>query len=181
MPLVYRLPSSVSTIPCHLLFTASYVRRGQVTAGRCYNTSATSSSADLPLEGVRVLELGQLIAGLFAGQLLGYDFWKQPTSIFNLILFIFGLIFVGMFYSHFGAEVVKVEPPKVGDPLRIWRELDIDGTSPWFRSSGRNKKCVTIDMRQEKGRQLSPTSPIHIFLISSSFGEQIGKEARRQE
>jgi hypothetical protein len=53
---------------------------------------------------------------------------------------------------HFGAEIIKVEPPKSGDPLRVWREVDVDGTSPWFRSIGRNKKSVTIDMRKEEGR-----------------------------
>ncbi|KAH9174451.1 CoA-transferase family III [Lactarius sanguifluus] len=83
-------------------------------------------STGLPLSGVRVLELGQLIAGPFAGQLLG----------------------------HFGAEIIKVEPPNTGDPLRGWRELDVDGTSPWFRSLARNKKSVSIDMRQEEGRAL---------------------------
>lgn len=54
--------------------------------------------------------------------------------------------------SHFGAEVIKVEPPLTGDPLRVWRELDVDGTSPWFRSLGRNKKSVTIDLRKDEGR-----------------------------
>ena len=54
---------------------------------------------------------------------------------------------------HFGAEVIKVEPPNTGDPLRVWRELDVDGTSPWFRSLGRNKKSVTIDLRKEEGRR----------------------------
>ncbi|KAH9042890.1 L-carnitine dehydratase/bile acid-inducible protein F [Lactarius deliciosus] len=83
-------------------------------------------STGLPLSGVRVLELGQLIAGPFAGQLLG----------------------------HFGAEIIKVEPPNTGDPLRGWRELDVDGTSPWFRSLARNKKSVSIDMRKEEGRAL---------------------------
>lgn len=53
---------------------------------------------------------------------------------------------------HFGAEIIKVEPPRSGDPLRVWRELDVDGTSPWFRSLARNKKSVTIDMRKEEGR-----------------------------
>lgn len=53
---------------------------------------------------------------------------------------------------HFGAEIIKVEPPRGGDPLRVWRELDVDGTSPWFRSLARNKKSVTIDMRKEEGR-----------------------------
>ncbi|KAH6910228.1 L-carnitine dehydratase/bile acid-inducible protein F [Coprinopsis sp. MPI-PUGE-AT-0042] len=94
------------------------------------NSSTISSDSDgrddLPLSGVRVLEMGQLIAGPFAGQLLG----------------------------QFGAEVIKIEPPKIGDPLRVWRELDQDGTSPWFRSMGRNKKSVTIDLRQLEGREL---------------------------
>ena len=54
---------------------------------------------------------------------------------------------------HFGAEVIKVEPPHTGDALRVWRELDVDGTGPWFRSLARNKKSVTIDMRKEEGRQ----------------------------
>lgn len=54
---------------------------------------------------------------------------------------------------HFGAEVIKVEPPSTGDPLRVWRELDIDGTSPWFRSLARNKKSIAIDMRKQEGRE----------------------------
>ena len=54
---------------------------------------------------------------------------------------------------HFGAEVIKVEPPNVGDPLRVWRELDVDGVSPWWRSIARNKKSVAIDMRKEEGRK----------------------------
>lgn len=56
-------------------------------------------------------------------------------------------------FSHYGAEVIKVEPPNVGDPLRVWRERDIDGVSPWWRSIARNKKSVTIDMRKEEGRR----------------------------
>ena len=68
-----------------------------------------------PLDGVRVLEIGQLLAGPFAGCILAY----------------------------FGAEVIKVEPPDKGDPLRVWRILD-NGTSLWWRSLGRNKKCITM-------------------------------------
>jgi crotonobetainyl-CoA:carnitine CoA-transferase CaiB-like acyl-CoA transferase len=63
---------------------------------------------------------------------------------------------------HFGAEVIKIEPPNGGDPLRVWRELDVDGTSPWFRSIGRNKKSVTIDMRKEEGRAC-------VFLLTIPF------------
>lgn len=79
-----------------------------------------------PLDGIRVLEVGQLLAGPFAGSMLAY----------------------------YGAEVIKVEPPGSGDPLRQWRELDKDGTSWWWRSLGRNKKCVTADLRSEEGRGL---------------------------
>ncbi len=82
-------------------------------------------SAKLPLEGVRVLELGQLIAGPFTGfQLAG-----------------------------FGAEVIKVEPPGTGDPMRIWRKLD-GGTSLWWYSLSRNKKSITLDLRAPEGREL---------------------------
>jgi crotonobetainyl-CoA:carnitine CoA-transferase CaiB-like acyl-CoA transferase len=85
------------------------------------------SKRSAPLAGVKVLELGQLIAGPFCGQLL----------------------------AHFGADVIKVEPPGAGDPLRVWRELDEDGVSPWFRSLARNKRSVTLDLRQEKGREIA--------------------------
>jgi crotonobetainyl-CoA:carnitine CoA-transferase CaiB-like acyl-CoA transferase len=64
--------------------------------------------------------------------------------------------------------VIKVEPPKVGDPLRVWRELDVDGTSPWFRSMGRNKKSVAIDMRTEEGRQYVFESAYQSKAYSSS-------------
>jgi len=79
-----------------------------------------------PLDGIRVLEVGQLLAGPFAGSILGY----------------------------YGAEVIKVEPPGSGDPLRKWRILDDDGTSFWWRSIGRNKKCITADLRKDEGREL---------------------------
>ncbi|TFK26293.1 L-carnitine dehydratase/bile acid-inducible protein F [Coprinopsis marcescibilis] len=109
---------------CRVALTRSSTR---ATVHRTLSTSSTDNVGDnLPLSGIRVLEMGQLIAGPFAGQLLG----------------------------QFGAEVIKVEPPKTGDPLRVWRELDTDGTSPWFRSIGRNKKSVTIDLRQLEGREL---------------------------
>ncbi len=85
----------------------------------------SETAAKRPLEGIRVLELGQLIAGPFAGCVLGY----------------------------FGAEVVKVEPPGGGDPLRNWRVLR-NGTSLWWRSIARNKKCITLNLRAPRGRQL---------------------------
>ena len=79
-----------------------------------------------PLDGIKVLEVGQLLAGPFVGCLLGY----------------------------YGAEVIKVEPPGEGDPIRKWRVLDENGTSYWWRSLARNKKCITADLRQPEGREL---------------------------
>jgi len=75
-----------------------------------------------PLQGYRVIELGQLLAGPFAGCMLGY----------------------------FGAEVIKIEPPAGGDPIRRWREMQGD-TSLWWRSIARNKKSVTVDLKSDKG------------------------------
>ena len=75
------------------------------------------------LQGIRVLELGQLIAGPFAGKTL----------------------------ADFGADVVKIEPPGSGDPLRGWRMLH-NGTSVWWEAQSRNKKSVCIDLRKEQGR-----------------------------
>lgn len=87
----------------------------------------SQNSLSRPLDGVRVIEVGQLIAGPFCASMLAY----------------------------FGAEVIKIEPPKGGDPIRGWRALDESGTSFWWRSIGRNKKSVTIDLRQKKGCELA--------------------------
>lgn len=78
-----------------------------------------------PLSGIRVLELGQLIAGPFAAKILG----------------------------EFGADVIKIEPPKTGDPLRKWRLLH-DDTSVWWEAQSRNKQSVTLDLRQPEGQQV---------------------------
>jgi len=78
-----------------------------------------------PLAGYRVIELGQLLAGPFAGCMMGY----------------------------FGAEVIKIESPNGGDPIRNWREMRGD-TSLWWRSLARNKKSVSIDLKSEQGVEL---------------------------
>lgn len=79
-----------------------------------------------PLDGIRVIEVGQLIAGPFAGCMLAY----------------------------FGAEVIKIEPPETGDSIRGWRVVE-DGTSLWWRSIGRNKKSVTLDLKKSEGRDIA--------------------------
>lgn len=77
-----------------------------------------------PLAGVRVLELGSLIAGPFCAKTL----------------------------ADFGAEVVKVEPPGDGDPLRRWRKMR-NGVSLWWQVQSRNKRSVTLDLRRPEGQE----------------------------
>ncbi len=79
-----------------------------------------------PLAGVRVIEFGGLIAGPYAASVL----------------------------AQFGAEVIKVESPGEGDPLRTWRKLH-DGTSVWWYSLSRNKKSITLNLKAEKGQQIA--------------------------
>jgi formyl-CoA transferase len=78
-----------------------------------------------PLAGLKVLELGQLIAGPFAAKTL----------------------------ADFGAEVIKIEPPGSGDPLRQWRLLH-NGTSVWWQVQSRNKKSVVLDLREPSDRNI---------------------------
>ena len=79
------------------------------------------------LQGLRVIEMGQLIAGPFVGKTLG----------------------------DFGAEVIKIEPPGAGDPLRNWRMLDEDGTSVWWQVQSRNKRSIALDLRQVEGQDIA--------------------------
>ena len=88
-------------------------------------TQAGTTSAGA-LDGVRVIEMGQLIAGPFCGKLLG----------------------------EFGAEVIKIEPPGTGDPLRNWRMLK-DGTSVWWQVQSRNKRSVALDLRAAEGQEVA--------------------------
>jgi formyl-CoA transferase len=85
----------------------------------------TRDSHALPLQGVKVVELGTLIAGPYAASLL----------------------------AQFGAEVIKVETPNEGDPLRTWRKLH-QGTSFWWYSQSRNKKSITINLKEPRGQQI---------------------------
>jgi formyl-CoA transferase len=96
-----------------------------------------SPDTPLPLRGVRVIEMGSLIAGPFAAKTLG----------------------------DFGAEVIKIEPPEVGDPLRSWRTVAGE-TSMWWHVQARNKRSVAIDLRQPEGqvlvRELAATADVVI-------------------
>lgn len=84
-------------------------------------TSPTSG----PLEGVRVIELGSLIAGPYAGAL----------------------------FAQFGADVIKIEPPAIGDPLRKWRKMDGD-TSLWWYSQSRNKQSLTLNLKDPDAQEV---------------------------
>jgi formyl-CoA transferase len=78
-----------------------------------------------PLAGLKVLEMGQLIAGPFAAKTL----------------------------ADFGADVVKIEPPGAGDPLRKWRLLK-DGTSVWWQVQSRNKRSITLDLKEPAAQDI---------------------------
>ncbi|NME06332.1 CoA transferase [Psychrobacillus sp. BL-248-WT-3] len=82
-------------------------------------------SSKKPLEGIKVLELGNLVAAPFAGKL----------------------------FAEFGAEVIKVEEPKNGDPLRSWRVMHED-TSVWWYVQSRNKKSITVNLRESEGQDI---------------------------
>jgi formyl-CoA transferase len=79
-----------------------------------------------PLADLRVIEMGQLLAGPFCGQL----------------------------YGDFGAEVIKIEQPKVGDPMREWGREKPQGQSLWWAVVGRNKKSITLNVREQEAQQV---------------------------
>jgi formyl-CoA transferase len=93
-----------------------------------------------PLEGIRVVELGSLIAGPFAGKTLG----------------------------DFGAEVVKIEPPGSGDPLRTWRAPEGE-TAVWWHVQSRNKKSVAVDLRRAEGQDLVRRLAVAADVVIENF------------
>ena len=92
------------------------------------------------LEGLKVLELGQLIAGPFAGKTL----------------------------AEFGADVIKVEPAEVGDPLRKWRMLR-DGSSVWWEVQSRNKRSVCLDLRSAEGQEAVRALALEADVLIENF------------
>ncbi|HKY01983.1 MAG TPA: CaiB/BaiF CoA-transferase family protein [Burkholderiales bacterium] len=102
-------------------------------------------SATKPLTGLKVLELGQLIAGPFAGKM----------------------------FAEFGAEVIKIEPPATeksegGDPLRTWRKL-YKGTSLWWHVIARNKKSVTANLRTPEGQEIARKLALQADVVIENF------------
>ena len=94
-----------------------------------------------PLTGLRILELGTLLAGPFAGRLLG----------------------------DLGAEVIKVEAPGKPDPIRDWGKARYEGRSLWWPVQSRNKKCVTLDLRQPRGQELLLRLVEHADVVTENF------------
>lgn len=93
-----------------------------------------------PLKGLKVLEMGQLLAGPFCGSML----------------------------AGFGAEVIKIEKPKTGDPLRVWRKLH-KGSSLWWLSMGRNKKSVTLDLTKPQGQEIARRLAAKVDILLENF------------
>src|SRR5579884_4003644 len=92
------------------------------------------------LRNIRVLEMGSLIAGPFAGRIL----------------------------ADLGADVIKVEPPGKGDPLREWGNLS-NGDSLWFAVQARNKRSITIDLRHPEGQELVRRLVAHCDIVIENF------------
>jgi len=92
------------------------------------------------LAGVRVIEIGQLIAGPFCGKTL----------------------------ADFGADVIKIEPPGLGDPLRKWRLLK-DGTSVWWQVQSRNKRSVTLDLRDPECQDIVRSLIVDADVLIENF------------
>ena len=95
---------------------------------------------DGPLEGVRVLELGSFIAGPFAGQLL----------------------------ADLGAEVIKVESPGDGDPMRRWGTM-LDGRAIWWSALARSKRLVALDLRRDEGREVARRLALSCHVVLENF------------
>ena len=98
------------------------------------------TSPPRPLAGIRVLELGALIAGPFCAKVL----------------------------AEFGADVVKVEPPKIGDPLRQWRHVE-NGTSLWWHVQSRNKRSAAVDLRTADGQAIARALAARADIVVENF------------
>ncbi|MCL4289452.1 MAG: CoA transferase [Thermoleophilia bacterium] len=104
-------------------------------------SGAAAGAGPGPLAGVRIVELGQLLAGPFTGRLLG----------------------------DLGAEVIKVEPPGQPDPIREWGKARYRGRSLWWPVQSRNKKCVTLNLRTERGQELLVELVKHADVLTENF------------
>lgn len=104
------------------------------------NTTTPQATGFGPLQGIKVLELGTLIAGPFCARVL----------------------------AEFGAEVIKIEAPEQGDPLRHWRVLH-EGTSLWWRVQGRNKKSLALNMKTPEAQELARKLALDADIIVENY------------
>src|SRR5690606_35378301 len=98
----------------------------RASAGRDHEMTNQETPVGGPLAGLRLIEMGTLLAGPFCGQLMG----------------------------DFGADVIKLEPPGQGDPMREWGREKADGRSLWWPVVARGKRSVTINLREKDGQDL---------------------------
>ena len=101
----------------------------------------TRFQAGGPLSGLRVIELGTLLAGPFTGRLLG----------------------------DLGAEIIKVEAPGKPDPIREWGKARYEGRSLWWPVQSRNKKCITLNLREQRGQELLLMLVEHADVVTENF------------
>ena len=102
---------------------------------------ALSDPGPGPLAGVRLIELGTLLAGPFSGRLLG----------------------------DMGAEIIKVEAPDKPDPMREWGHARYNDRALWWPVQSRNKKCITLDLRSERGQELMLELVAHSDVVTENF------------
>jgi len=103
--------------------------------------SADSTQSAGPLTGIRVIECGVLLAAPFCARLL----------------------------ADFGAEVIKIEPPKQGDPMRTTGQSLLDGKSLWWPNIARNKKCITLNLRLPEGQEILRTLASRADVLLENF------------
>jgi formyl-CoA transferase len=111
------------------------MRRGSTVPGM------TEPAPSGPLAGIRVIEMGTLIAGPFCGQLL----------------------------ADYGADVIKIEEPTQGDPMRTWKVDPATGASLWWPVIARNKRCVTLNLRSPEGQDLARALIATADIVTENF------------
>ncbi len=94
-----------------------------------------------PLKGIRILDLSLVVSGPFCTLMLG----------------------------DLGADVIKIEPPGVGDVLRQWGHRAGGGDSLWWRVTGRNKRSVTVDLRKSQGQELVRRLATQVDILVENF------------
>lgn len=125
--------------PCPLLASRNNLHSAHQ-ADISFRDMTEKKTSGGPLAGIKVLELGTLIAGPFCSRML----------------------------AEFGAEVIKIESPEGGDPIRQWRVLK-DGTSLWWSVQSRNKKSITLNMKDARGQEIAKRLALDADIIIENY------------